>query len=132
MKSNVNRQETVVDQSPEFTLKWPKQLDIKPDFTVQVTPTRTARVYKETRNDVDYNGGKHKTVTVSGYRVIYVIDRTGMQPKADLDRYHGGNNGHWYKHALDVQIAISQYSAANMPSKKNVTTSVNTVYSPDE
>jgi hypothetical protein len=132
MRSNIAREEKVVENTTEFTLKWPKSLDVKPDYTIQVTPTRTARVYKEARNDTENRNGKYVTVKLDGYRVIYVIDRTGMQPKADLDRYHGGINGHWYRTALDVQMAISQYSAANMPSKKNVTTNVSTVYSPDE
>lgn len=132
MKSKVNREEVVVDQTQEFRIIWPKAIDIKPDYVFAVTPTRTAKVYKETRNDTENRNGKYVTVKLAGYRVVYVINRTGQQPKNDLDRYGNTSNGHWYRTALDLQMAVAQYSAANMPSKKNVTTNVNTVYAPDE
>lgn len=132
MKANTAREEKVVENTQEFIIKWPKALDIKPDFLVAVTPTRTARVYKETHNDTENRNGKYVTVKIAGYRVVYVINRTGQQPKGDLDRYGNSGNGYWYRSALDAQMAIAQYSAANMPSRKNVTTSINTVYSPDE
>lgn len=132
MKSNTRREEVVVDHTEEFRLRFPKEIDIKPDFLVAVTPTRTARIYKETRPDTEHRNGKYVTVKCSGYRVIYVINRTGQQPKSDVDRYGRGGNGHWYRSPLDLQLALAEYSALNLPSKKNVTTNTQTVYAPDE
>ncbi len=120
----MKKSETIkeVDQTKDFAIHWPKELEIEPLFKVAVTPTRTALVYPDERKNVASYDDKRNPIyeVTKGYRVIYILNRTGAAPRTDRTGY-GHQSGAYYEKLLDLKLAIEQYSAANMPSKKTST-----------
>lgn len=122
-----HKEETkTIEKAETFEIQWPQELDVKPKFSVAVTPTRTAQVYEDFRQVTGWDEvlQKHVERPQQGWRVVYILNKTGATPRTD--RHHGEH----HHTLLDVRLAIANYSAANMPAKR--TTTRNIEYQPDE
>ncbi len=98
-----------------FTVDWPADLNPQPLFKIQVSPTRSAYVYEDSEHSVQVNNGV--PVTQKGYRLMFVITKTGLPPiKTDnYNNRYGGGYGFFYNNLLDVRYCIVEYSQACRP-----------------
>lgn len=116
-----NETETTV-KATKYQIAWPQELlDIQPIMTVEVSAHRTALVYA-TKEWFHPNQGQ--PYRIDGYKVIFVITKTGLRPQNDNDEryYHRGDK--LYEDLLDVKLAIQDYSTLCQPKTKTVTQKV--------
>jgi hypothetical protein len=86
-------------ESVPFSLTLPPELEITPEWTVQVSPTRSAFVYKHW-----VNGTQHEPEGHDEYEVVIAVTKTRVTTR---DTYYGHQN---FRHLHGVKHHILNIS----------------------